>query len=116
MKTLIVCSVFEKIRVRTERIRIVYARQPKNAQEVEIYRARRQRLIRKSVLVPSQGNDKPTFSKNSTLGTFFENLRFWCFYAWTERLNRYVWTGLRINPLSPKSDQDEISPCKINAL
>ena len=40
-------------------------------------RARRQRHIRKSVLVPSHGNDKPTFSKNSILGTVFENLRFW---------------------------------------
>ena len=50
----------------------------RDAQEMEIYRARRQRHIRKSVLVPSQGNDKPTFSKNSTLGTVFENLRFWC--------------------------------------
>ena len=37
-------------------------------------------------------------------------------YAWTERLNGYVRTGPWINPLSPESDQHEISPCKINAL
>ena len=63
MKTLTFCSVFEKIRVRTERIRTAYARRPENAQEMEIYRARRQRHIRKSVLVPSHGNDTRRFQK-----------------------------------------------------
>ena len=36
-------------------------------------------------------------------------------YAWTERLNGYVWTGLYINSLSPKSDQHQISLCHIIA-
>ena len=27
-----------------------------------------------------------------------------------------TWTGLVFNPLSPKSDQHQISPCNINAL
>ena len=120
MKTLTFCSVFEKIRVRTERIRTAYARRPENAQEMEIYRARRQRHIRKSVLVPSARKRQADVFKKLHSGNCFRKPAFLvlenALYAWTERLNGYVWTGPWINPLSPESDQHEISPCKINAL
>ena len=40
-----------------------------------------------SVSVRPHENDKPAFSKNSTLGTVFDNLRVWC------SITPFVWTS-----------------------
>jgi len=50
-----------------------------------------------SVSVRPHENDKPAFSKNSSLGTVFENLRVWCPktpFVWTGSVFKNIRTGV----------------------